>query len=132
MEEQQQQQQQQRDARTFRDEVVATSEQIGRAPKGDLVHRHWICEHIKQPRQKFAREADIRAARQLEARGHPTWERGLTARPTLPLKRQSKSETFNWYVKPKGGIVCGDVYPLARLGVGTFRSWCDLDGRSSW
>ena len=108
---QQKQKMQQRSSRTFRDEVVATAEQIGRAPKGDLIHRIWSCKHTDPLRTQFAREADVRAARQLESRGHPTWERGLTPRPTLPLKKRSKSETFNWHVKPRDGIVYGDVYP---------------------
>ena len=31
-------------------------------------------------------------------------------RPSLPLKK-SHVETFNWHVRPKGGIVSGAVYP---------------------
>ena len=108
---QQQQQQQQRVSRTFRDEVVATMEQVDKAPKGDLMHRHWECKHTEPLRKKLARETDIRAANQLVIRGHPTWERGLSVRPSLPLKRKSSTETFHWHVKPKGGIVEGDVYP---------------------
>ena len=56
---QQQQHQQHKDARTVRDAVVATDEQIGRAPRGDLVHRNWICKHTEPLRNQIAREADV-------------------------------------------------------------------------
>ena len=136
--EEQQQQQQQRDTRTLRDEVKATAEQLARAPKGDLVHRNWGCKHTEPLRKKFAREVDVRAAMQLEVRGHPTWERGLTARPSVPLKKKSCVETFRWHTKPIGGIVSGDVYPdgsardgptpeLMRLGW----SFCVIDSNGN-
>ena len=75
------------------------------------MQRHWACGRIDPDRKKFAREDDIRAANQLEVRGHPSWERTLTARPTMPLKKRSAVETFNWHVKPKDGLAIGRVYP---------------------
>lgn len=35
----------------------------------------------------------------------------MTVRPSLPLKRKPSAETFNWYIKPEGGLVDGQVYP---------------------
>ena len=91
--------------------VVATPDQIERAPKGDLMHRHWTCKRTDAVRKQFAREEDIRTANQLEVREHPSWERGLTARPSLAFRKKSAVETCNWHVRPKDGLVTGRVYP---------------------
>ena len=75
------------------------------------MHRNWMCKRTDAIRAKYAREEDIFAARQLEVRGHPTWERGLTARPAMPLRKKSAVETFHWHVRPKEGLVHGRGYP---------------------
>jgi len=58
-----------------------------------------------------ARAEDLVVTRTCDVRGHPAWERGLSVRPPLPKRRQSKVETFNWYVKPAALPLQGDVYP---------------------
>ena len=35
----------------------------------------------------------------------------MCARPPLPKRKQSKDETFNWFLKPPSLPVTGDVYP---------------------
>ena len=55
----QQQQQQQAKKRTANDVVVATPDQIERAPKGDLMHRHWACKRTDAVRKQFTREKTI-------------------------------------------------------------------------
>ena len=97
--------------KTVKDVVTATHEQILKAPKGDLIHRNWKCEHTEALRSEHAPLSDVRAMKDVDPKGHPTWERGLVARPTLPLKTRSKVETFNWHVKPDGpatGVVYTD------------------------
>ena len=83
-------QQLQAKSRTFEDVVEATPDQIARAPKGDLLHRHWKCLRTDALRKQHAREADIRAANLRERGGHPTWGRALTVRPSMPLRTKSK------------------------------------------
>ena len=53
--------------KTVRDVIVATPEQLSKAPKGDLVHRHWGCKHTDALRGKLAPHSDVRAARDDEA-----------------------------------------------------------------
>jgi len=91
--------------------VSATEEQIARAPIGNLSHRLWKGECLKPSRVEKARAEDFVVTRTCDVRGHPAWERGLSVRPPLPKRRQSKVETFNWYVKPAALPVQGDVYP---------------------
>ena len=95
--------------KTFRDSVKATPEQILKAPRGDLIHRIWKCKHTEHLRCRHAPEADVRAMKDVEARGHPAWERGLTVRPTPPRKNRSKVETFRWHTRPDGPV-SGTVY----------------------
>ena len=99
------------DKRTARDPVNATEEQIARAPVGNLSHRLWKGECLKPSRVKMARKEDLVVTRTCDVAGHPAWERGLSVRPPLPKCRQSKVETFNWYVKPAALPLQGDVYP---------------------
>ena len=97
--------------RTAKDAVVATPEQIDRAPRGDLIHRNWGCMHTRALRAEHAPEADVRTAMDINVKGHPAWERGLMVRPSMPLKRRSPVETFNWHVRPRQLPVVGAVYP---------------------
>ena len=114
--------------RTIRDPVEATDEQLGRAPVGDLSHRIWNGECLKDLRTKKAQAEDVRIARTCEVRGHPTWERGLAVRPPLPKRKQSKVETFNWHIKHASLPVQGDVYPD-----GSFLDGISVElGRGGW
>jgi hypothetical protein len=97
--------------RTARDPVNATEEQIARAPVGNLSHRLWTGECLRPSRMERARKEDLVVTRTCEVAGHPAWERGLSVRPPLPKRRQSKVETFNWYLKPAALPLQGDVYP---------------------
>ena len=97
--------------RTMKDAVEATADQISKAPRGDLVHRLWGCQVTKPVRDELAPEHDVRTVADVDVRGHPAWERALVTRPSLPLKRRSLTETFNWHVKPKQLPVAGRVYP---------------------
>ena len=97
--------------RSVRDAIEATADQINRAPRGDLVHRHWGCPVTKPVRDELAPQQDVRTAADVNVRGHPAWERALVTRPTMPLKRRSPTETFNWHVKPEQLPVAGKVYP---------------------
>ena len=114
LQQQQQEQQQEIQAvrkRTARDPVKATAEQILKAPRGDLIHRNWECKRTKALRSSTAPDADVRAVADVDLRGHPTWDRGLTIRPTEPLRRKSPVETFNWHIKPRQLPIVGHVYP---------------------
>ena len=62
-------------------------------------------------RKEKAREEDVRVTGTCRVRGHPAWERGLSVRPPLPRRKQSKTETFNWHIRPPSLPVHGDVYP---------------------
>ena len=97
--------------RTAKDTVEATPEQIASAPRGDLIHRTWNCKHTEPLRQKGAPAVDTRTARNVDVSGHLAWEKGLLARPTIPRKKRSKVETFNWHTLPKDGLAAGNVYP---------------------
>ena len=79
--------------RTVRDAVVATPEQLDNAPRGDLIHRSWACRHTEALRESHARKSDVRTAKEIEVRGHPSWEKGLTTRPSLPLRKKTNAET---------------------------------------
>ena len=114
--------------RTIRDMVVATDDQLRRAPVGDLSHRIWSGDCLKELRVEKARAEDVRIAHVCEVRGHPAWERGLMVRPPLPNRNQSKVETFNWHVKPSQLPVVGNVYPD-----GSFLDGITVEtGRGGW
>ena len=96
-------------AKSARDTVVATQEQIDRAPKGILIYRNLGCKRTEILRCKLAPHSDVRTAKDIDVGEHLAWEKGLVARPSLPLKRKSNIETFNWHKKTEGGVVVGDV-----------------------
>ena len=89
-----------RKEKTGRDLIDATQEQIDKAPRGDIIHRNWNCQHLEPLRVKHARSEDVRTARDVDVLGHPAWEKGLLLRPAMPLIRKSAVETFHWRVKP--------------------------------
>ena len=114
--------------RTIREPVVASSDQIERAPVGDIAHRLWTGGCLKVLRNKKARADDVMVASTCMVRGHPAWERGLMVRPPLPKRKQSKVETFNWHVKPPQLPVHGNVYPD-----GSFLDGITVEtGRGGW
>ena len=41
--------------KTVRDVVAATPEQLSKAPKGDLIHRNWVCKHTYALRSSMRR-----------------------------------------------------------------------------
>jgi len=97
--------------RSAKELIIATLEQICRAPKGDLVHRAWKFIALDSLRCEKARGEDICTARSVDINGHPAWERGLLTRPSLPMVKKSTTETFRWHVKPRQLPVAGRVYP---------------------
>ena len=114
--------------RTIRDPVVATSDQLLRAPIGDIAHRLWTGGCLKTLRDKKASANDVMVAGTCMVRGHPAWERGLMVRPPLPKRKQSKVETFNWHVRPPQLPVHGNVYPD-----GSFLDGITVEtGRGGW
>ena len=90
--------------------MVATPEQIERAPIGTPVHRNWSCPRHKEARKKHVSEADIRVVADVNVQGHPAWERALVARPPLPRKKKAAMETFVWHVRPESLPICGTFY----------------------
>ena len=58
--------------------VVATEEQIDRAPVGSLHHRDWACKSkcIEEARKKWAPEKDLATLAVCDVSGHPAWEKG--------------------------------------------------------
>ena len=97
-------------ARTARDTVEATAAQIEKTTVGNLHHRIWNGECLKDERCQLAPAADLHIARLCNTTGHPAWERALVPRPPLPRRRQSPAETFTWHVKPATVPVNGRVY----------------------
>ena len=87
--------------KSIREEVKATTEQLEKAPRGDLVHRLWRGRCLKVLREQHAAEQDVRAAADCEIRGRAAWERALMTRPPPPLRTPSPVDTFHWRVRPK-------------------------------
>ena len=96
--------------KSIKEEVDATTEQRDKAPKGDLVHRLWRGQCLKELRERHADEQDIRAAADCEVHGRAAWERALLTRPPLPLRRPSPVDTFHWHVRPRDLLAKGHVY----------------------
>ena len=96
--------------RTVRGAVVATAEQIEKAPVGNFNHRIWNGKCNEALRGKLAPHCDVQDARGCSIGGHPAWERALVARPALPKRGVSPHETFNWHVRPRSLPVTGTRY----------------------
>ena len=84
--------------KSMEEEVNATTDQLDKAPRGDLVHRLWRRQCLKELREQHADEQDIRAAADCEVHGRVAWERALLTRPPLPLRKPSPVDTFHWHV----------------------------------
>ena len=93
--------------------MVATGEQIARAPIGNLHHRGWKCESavMADARRRWAPETDVATELDCDVRGHPGWERALYPKPARPTIGRSPVETFRWILEPEGGMLDGVVYP---------------------
>jgi hypothetical protein len=87
--------------RGSRDPVIATAEQIAKAPVGSLVHRNWSCPKHDGLRKEHTSEADRRTVVDANVQGHPAWERALVARPPPPRKKKAAVESFKWHVQPQ-------------------------------
>ena len=64
--------------------VVATDDQINRAPVGNSNHRIWKCqaEPLQGARAKWSRKVDRKKEASCDVAGHPAWERGLVPKPS--------------------------------------------------
>ena len=72
--------------------VIATADQISRAPIGSNNHRIWKCQAgpMKEARAKWTRADDRTMEASCDTSGHPVWERGFTPqsskfRPSPPF-----------------------------------------------
>ena len=63
--------------KSIKEEVNGTTEQINKAPEGDLVHRLWRGKCLKEVREQHADEQDVRAAADCEIHGRAAWERAF-------------------------------------------------------
>ena len=97
--------------RSVRHEVEATDDIMARAPIGDLNHRAWSGECLKEMRKRHADPEDVRITETCNIAGHPAWERAMAVRPPAPMVRPSKVGTFWWHVRPRELPVQGIVYP---------------------
>ena len=96
--------------RGVRDPVIATAEQIAKAPVGSLVHRNWSCPKHDGLRKEYTSEADRRTVVDANVQGHPAWERALVARPPPPRKKKAAVESFKWHVQPQALQIRGTFY----------------------
>ena len=98
--------------RIVRGEVVATDDQIARATVGNSSHRIWSGGCSDALRKKHAPECDVIDFNGCNVVGHPAWEKALVARPSLPKRGVSPTETLHWHVKPRDlpvhGAKCSD------------------------
>ena len=108
--------------------VEASQSQIDRAPVGNLNHRRWTGDCLKEPRVELASPRDRAVVRGCDVSGDPAWEKALAPRPPLPRRKRSKVETFNWHIKPVHFPPVGRVYSDGSLRDATFHEL----GRSGW
>ena len=120
------------EAALHRRPVVATGEQIARAPIGNLHHRGWKCESavMADARRRWAPERDVATELDCDVRGHPGWERALYPKPARPTIGRSPVETFRWILEPEGGMLEGVVYPDGSALDGPTPELCGRDGHS--
>ena len=88
--------------------VVATAEQISRAPVGNSNHRIWKCQ--TQP-LKGAREVVRQKEASYDVAGHPAWERGLVPKHSPPKTAIAITDSFRWVIRPEGDMFDGEIYP---------------------
>ena len=77
-----------KEKRTMRDPVVASPQQVLKAPVGNLNHRIWSGGCLNADRCTHAPAADVAVAKHHDISGNPAWERALVPRPPLPKKRK--------------------------------------------
>ena len=81
--------------RTMRVPVVASPQQVSKAPIGNLNHRIWSGACLDADRCTHAPVADVAIARKHDIVGNPAWERALVPRPPLPMKAKHSKATFS-------------------------------------
>ena len=102
-----------RKRKNHKDNVEASDDQLARAPKGNLHHRLWRGDCLKELRHKHATKEDIDTVNSCEVAGNPAWERALVPRPTLPMVKRKATETFVWVVRPT--VVPTSILPLRHV-----------------
>ena len=106
--------------RTVRDQVVATAEQIARAPVGNCCHRLWKGDCNSTLRKELAPANDVQDLRGCSVEGHAAWEKALMPRPTPPKRGVSPCETFHWHVRPQSLPVTGTKYTDGSVREGAY------------
>ena len=81
--------------RTMRVPVVASPQQVSKAPIGNLNHRIWSGACLDADRCTHAPVADVAIARKHDIVGNPACERALVPRPPLPMKAKHSNATFS-------------------------------------
>ena len=99
-----------KEKRTMRHPVVASPEQILKAPVGNLNHRIWTGACLHEDRCSHAPPVDVAVANHHDTSGNPAWERALVPRPPLPKKGKHRNDTFFWDVKPTSPMMEGTFY----------------------
>jgi len=81
-------------------QVVAAAKQIAEAPIGNLNHRIWGCqsEPMQHERKRWASKQDVQKEAECDVSGYSAWERGMTPRPTKPMRQAAQVESFKWKV----------------------------------
>ena len=74
--------------------VIATSEQIEKAPIGNLFHGNWKCSHLEPSRVKFASTDDRTRIENGWGTGSVADERALLPPPPRPRARRRRKRPF--------------------------------------
>ena len=70
-----------------------------------------IIENIPSPYSVQSEPMEHEKEAECELSGHPSCERGMAPRPTLPMRQAAQAESFKWKVQPGGEMFEGDIYP---------------------
>ena len=73
-----------RKRKNHKEKVEASDDQLARAPKGNLHHRLWKGDCLKELRHKHATKEDIDTVNSCEVAGNPAWEKGTCTPPDAP------------------------------------------------
>ena len=90
--------------------VLATEDQIARAPVGNEFHRIWSCPTTEPSRRQHASSQDRSRTMDGWGAGLVMMERALIPRPPPPPKPPLEEASFHWYVQPQDGLVCARFY----------------------
>lgn len=92
--------------------VIATAEQISRAPFGNSNHMIWKCQAhpMKEAREKWTMKEDRQKEGSCNVAGHPAWERGLVLKASPPRTAIAATESFRWIVRPQGDMFEGEIH----------------------